>query len=78
MTHRSTIISKKNTTHPEIFQRLERCAIANQKLAEISSSQRPQVVQWCQKLPFMTTIMWQLLHLCLLAVINAKGLDAIY
>ena len=78
MTHQSTIISEKDTTHPEIFQRLERCAIANQKLAEISNSQRPQVVQWCQKLPFMTTIMWQLLQLCLLAVMNPKGLDAIY
>ncbi|MCY7334785.1 MAG: hypothetical protein LH613_00990 [Chamaesiphon sp.] len=74
----SEIIFEKDTTHPEIFQRLERCAIANQKLAEIGSSQRPQLVQWCQKLPLMTVIMWQLMQLCLLAVVKAEALDAIY
>ena len=74
----SEIVSEKDTTHPEIFQRLERCAIANQKLAKIASSQRPQLVQWCQKIPLMTVIMWQLMQLCLLAVVKAEALDTIY
>jgi len=78
MTHQSVIISQKDNTHLEVFQRLERCAIANQKLAEIASSQRTQFIQWYQKLPLMTVIMWQLMQLCLLAVVNDEALDAIY
>jgi magnesium-protoporphyrin IX monomethyl ester (oxidative) cyclase len=68
-----------DTDHPEFFQRLEQCAIANQKLAEISSSQRPAVVQWLQKLPWMALIAWQLLRLYLLPSVNAESSrNAIY
>ena len=61
-----------NTDHPEFFARLERCAIANQKLAEISSNQRPPVIRFCQKLPWIAAIGWQLLRLYLLPSINAE------
>ena len=61
-----------NTDHPEFFARLDRCAIANQKLAEISSNQRPTVIQFCQKLPWIAVMGWQLLRLYLLPSINAE------
>jgi magnesium-protoporphyrin IX monomethyl ester (oxidative) cyclase len=62
-----------DTHHSEFFPRLERCAIANQKLAEISSNQRPAAIQFCQKLPWIGAIVWQLLRLYLLPSINAES-----
>ena len=69
----STHPSILDTHHPEFFTRLEQCAIANQKIAEISSSHRSTAIQFCQKLPWITAIMWQLLRLYLLAIINAEN-----
>ena len=51
---------------------LERCAIANQALAEISHNQRPAIIQFCQKLPWIAVIGWQMLRLYLLPSINAE------
>ncbi len=62
-----------DTHHPEFFPRLDQCAIAHQKLAEISSNQRPAVIQLCQKLPWIAVIGWQLLRLYLLPAINAEA-----
>jgi len=61
-----------NTDHPEFFTRLDRCAIANQKLAEISSRHCPGVIQFFQKLPWIAVIGWQLLRLYLLPSVNAE------
>jgi magnesium-protoporphyrin IX monomethyl ester (oxidative) cyclase len=65
--------STLDTHHPEFFPRLQHCAIANQKLAEISSNQRPAIIQLCQKLPWIAVIGWQLLRLYLLPAINAEA-----
>jgi magnesium-protoporphyrin IX monomethyl ester (oxidative) cyclase len=62
-----------DTHNSEFFSRLERCAIANQKLAAISSNQRPAAIQFCQKLPWIGAIVWQLLRLYLLPSINAES-----
>ncbi len=62
-----------DTDHPEFFSRLERCAIANQKLAEVSSSDRPTAIRFLQKLPWIAVILWQMLRLYLLPSINAEN-----
>jgi magnesium-protoporphyrin IX monomethyl ester (oxidative) cyclase len=59
-----------DTDRPEFFQRLEKCAVANQKLAEIANNNRPKAIQFFQKLPWIAVILWQLLRLYLL-----KGID---
>jgi magnesium-protoporphyrin IX monomethyl ester (oxidative) cyclase len=63
-----------DTQHPEFFPRLEKCAIANQKLAEIASSQRPSAIKFVQKLPWLAVIVWQLLRLYLLKPVNTENL----
>lgn len=64
--------SVMDTEHPEFFSRLERCAIANQKLDEISQAKRPKPIQFLQKLPWLAVIGWQLLRLYFLPSINAE------
>ncbi len=59
--------------HLEFSTRLEQCAIANQKIAKISSSNRYPVIQLGQKLPWIALILWQLLRLYLLTIINAEN-----
>lgn len=66
--------STLDTQHPEFFPRLEKCAIANQKLAEIASSQRPSAIKFFQKLPWLAVIVWQLLRLYLLKPVNTENL----
>jgi magnesium-protoporphyrin IX monomethyl ester (oxidative) cyclase len=61
-----------DTNHPKFFQRLEQCAIANQKLAEISNSKRPVAIQFLQKLPWIFVIVWQLLRLYLLKPVDTE------
>jgi magnesium-protoporphyrin IX monomethyl ester (oxidative) cyclase len=66
--------STLNTQHPDFFPRLEKCAIANQKLAEIASNHKPKIIQFFQKLPWITVILWQLIRLYLLKPINTEQL----
>jgi magnesium-protoporphyrin IX monomethyl ester (oxidative) cyclase len=61
-----------DTDHPAFFSRLERCAIANQTLEEISRTKHPKAIQFLQKLPWIAVIGWQLLRLYLLPSINAE------
>jgi magnesium-protoporphyrin IX monomethyl ester (oxidative) cyclase len=61
-----------DTDHPEFFPRLDRCAIANQTLTEISKSQRPAMIQFFQKLPYIAMIGWQMVRLYLLPSIHAE------
>ncbi|MBD1847186.1 magnesium-protoporphyrin IX monomethyl ester (oxidative) cyclase [Cyanobacteria bacterium FACHB-63] len=62
-----------DTDHPEFFPRLEKCAIANQKLSEIASNQRPKWIQLCQKLPYIAVIIWQMLRLYFLPSVDAEA-----
>lgn len=61
-----------DTEHPEFFSRLEQCAIANQKLTDLSNSARSKFVQLVQKLPWIAVIVWQLLRLYFLPTIDAE------
>lgn len=63
-----------DTDNPQFFQRLERCATANQKIAEIDSSPRPLPIAVLQKLPHQLAIFWQLLRLFLLKATDAETL----
>jgi magnesium-protoporphyrin IX monomethyl ester (oxidative) cyclase len=69
----STHPSILDTHHPEFYARLEQCAIANQKIAKISTSNHCLAIQLGQKLPWFAVIMWQLLRLYLLTIINAEN-----
>jgi magnesium-protoporphyrin IX monomethyl ester (oxidative) cyclase len=62
-----------DTNHLENCSCLKRCAIANQKLAEIDRIQRPAAIQFCQKLPWLAAIEWQMLRLYLLPSIDAEA-----
>jgi magnesium-protoporphyrin IX monomethyl ester (oxidative) cyclase len=61
-----------DTDHPQFFRRLEQCAVANQKLAEISNSKRPAAIQFFQKLPWIAVVVWQLLCLYLLKPVDTE------
>lgn len=61
-----------DTHHPEFFPRMEQCALANQKLADIARNQRPGAIQFLQKLPWIAVILWQLFRLYLLPSINTE------
>lgn len=61
-----------DTHHPDFFARLEKCSMANQKLAEVTSRQGPAVLKFLQKLPWITVIAWQMLRLYLLPSVNAE------
>ncbi|MBW4467754.1 MAG: magnesium-protoporphyrin IX monomethyl ester (oxidative) cyclase [Pegethrix bostrychoides GSE-TBD4-15B] len=65
-----------DTKHPQFFPRLERCAVANQKLAEIANSQRPAPIQFLQKLPWIAVIGWQMLRIYLAPAIDAEATRA--
>jgi magnesium-protoporphyrin IX monomethyl ester (oxidative) cyclase len=62
-----------DTQHPDFFLRLEQCAVANQKLTEISNSRRLGIFKFSQKLPWIVVILWQLLRLYLLPTVNAEA-----
>jgi magnesium-protoporphyrin IX monomethyl ester (oxidative) cyclase len=61
-----------NTDHPQFFCRLERCAIANQKLSAIGDSQAPKWVQFFQKIPGIVAIVWHLLWIYLQKPVDAE------
>lgn len=63
-----------DTDHPEFFERLERCAIANQKLTEIAAQNVPAIFKFFQKLPWILAILWQLLRLYFLPSVNAEAM----
>jgi magnesium-protoporphyrin IX monomethyl ester (oxidative) cyclase len=59
-----------NTAHPEFFPRLEKCALANQKLETINQSNAPKIVKFFQKLPLFVSIFSNLL-----SIYFEKGID---
>jgi len=63
-----------DTHHPQFFDRLEACALANQKLTEIAASKNLGLVKWFQKLPWFAVILWQLLRVYTLPSIDAESL----
>jgi magnesium-protoporphyrin IX monomethyl ester (oxidative) cyclase len=72
-TARQAFPSILDTNHPEFFPRLEQCAIANQKLTEISDNQNHPAIKFWQKLPWIAVILWQMLRVYLLPSINAEA-----
>ena len=62
-----------DTHHPAFFPRLEQCAIASQKLVEISNNQQPKLLQFFQKIPWSVVIVWQMSRLYLVPGINAEN-----
>lgn len=62
-----------DTDHPQFFPRLEKCVLANEKLAKISRNSHPRLVKFFQKLPWTLLILWQLLCLYCLPSINAEA-----
>ena len=63
-----------DTHHPEFFPRLEQCAIANQKLAEINTNNAPIIIQFFQKIPWIAMIVWHLLCIYWQKPIDAENL----
>jgi magnesium-protoporphyrin IX monomethyl ester (oxidative) cyclase len=53
--------------------RLEQCAVAHQKLTEISNRPRFGILKFWQKPPWIVVILWQLLRLYLLPTVNAEA-----
>lgn len=61
--------------NPEFYERLETCVRNNGKLAQISSSSAPSIVQQLQKLPYYLSSGWQLLRLYLMKPITVTQLQ---
>lgn len=64
-----------DTDRPQFFERLEKCAIANQKLARISNSDRPKIVRFFSKIPCIVAIVWHLLGIYWQKSIDAESLS---
>jgi magnesium-protoporphyrin IX monomethyl ester (oxidative) cyclase len=62
-----------DTSHPDFFPRLEKCADYNFKLTAINDSDRPQFVKTLQKLPLFVAIFWQLLLVYFTKPIDAEA-----
>src|SRR5579883_2805216 len=61
--------------NPEFYERLDRCAANNVKLAAIANSGAPKPVQFVQKLPHYVSSAWELLRLYLMKPIEAAPLQ---
>ncbi len=62
-----------DTSHPDFFPRLEKCADYNFQLMAINDSDRPQIVKTLQKWPLFLAIFWQLLLVYFLKPIDAEA-----
>ncbi|MEY2983504.1 MAG: hypothetical protein RLZZ568_121 [Cyanobacteriota bacterium] len=62
-----------DTNNPQFFPRLEACANANEKLTRIAHSDAPQWVKFCQKMPWIAVIIWQMLLIFLQKPVNAEA-----
>jgi magnesium-protoporphyrin IX monomethyl ester (oxidative) cyclase len=62
-----------DTNNPQFFPRLEACANANEKLTQIAHSDAPQWVKFCQKMPWIAVIIWQMLLIFLQKPVNAEA-----
>ncbi|MBE9215333.1 magnesium-protoporphyrin IX monomethyl ester (oxidative) cyclase [Plectonema cf. radiosum LEGE 06105] len=65
-----------NTEHPEFFRRLEECSDRNLQIAQISKSDRPQLIKLLQKVPSFLSIMGHMVRLFLIKPINAEATRA--
>ncbi|WP_208342725.1 magnesium-protoporphyrin IX monomethyl ester (oxidative) cyclase [Aetokthonos hydrillicola] len=63
-----------NTDHPEFFSRLHYCSDQNLKLVEIDRSSAPKFVKLIRKLPYIASILWNLLRLYLIKPIDTEAL----
>ncbi len=62
-----------DTSHPDFFPRLEKCADCNFQLIAINDSDRHQFVKTLQKWSLFIAIFWQLLLIYLLKPIDAEA-----
>lgn len=62
-----------DTHHPAFFACLDRCAIANQKLSEITQSKTPNSIKFFQKMPWIFAILWQFIRLYFLPSVDAEA-----
>jgi magnesium-protoporphyrin IX monomethyl ester (oxidative) cyclase len=63
-----------DTDHRDFFPRLEKCSEANMKMAEINASKAPKIVKFFQKIPHITTILWNMLNLFFMKPVDAEAL----
>ncbi len=65
-----------DTEHPQFFPRLEKCSENNIKLKQIEESNAPKFVKFCQKLPLITSTLWQMARIYFAKPIDAEALRA--
>ncbi len=63
-----------DTENPEFFGRLEKCSDANMKIAEISGSDRPGIIKFFLKMPYIIQIIWQMIVIFFMKPVNAEAL----
>jgi magnesium-protoporphyrin IX monomethyl ester (oxidative) cyclase len=62
-----------DTDHPQFFSRLEACSDANQELSKIAQNQQSKAIQFFQKLPYIASIIWNMLLIFLAKPIDAEA-----
>jgi magnesium-protoporphyrin IX monomethyl ester (oxidative) cyclase len=62
-----------DTDNPQFFPRLEACASANEKLTAIANNQAPKLVKFCQKMPWIGVIVWQMVCIFLQKPVDAEA-----
>ncbi|BAW95314.1 putative magnesium-protoporphyrin IX monomethyl ester aerobic oxidative cyclase [[Synechococcus] sp. NIES-970] len=63
-----------DTDHPQFFSRLEACATANEQLKAIAGNGKPKMIQFCQKLPWIASILWNMALIFFAKPIDAEAL----
>ncbi|MBE9175439.1 magnesium-protoporphyrin IX monomethyl ester (oxidative) cyclase [Synechocystis salina LEGE 06155] len=62
-----------DTDNPNFFPRLEACANANEKLTAIANDKAPKLIKFCQKMPWIAVIIWQMLCIFLQKPVDAEA-----
>ncbi|WP_099238827.1 magnesium-protoporphyrin IX monomethyl ester (oxidative) cyclase [Synechococcus sp. BDU 130192] len=65
-----------DTNHPQFFPRLEACAAANEHLKAIATNGNPKVIQFFQKIPWITNIVWHMALIFFTKPVDAEALRA--
>lgn len=66
-----------DTNNPAFFTRLEKCAKANERLAQIAASNSPKIVKFFQKIPLFASIGWNMLRIFLAKPVDAEALKEV-
>jgi magnesium-protoporphyrin IX monomethyl ester (oxidative) cyclase len=62
-----------DTDNPHFFPRLEACSDANEHLTKIAQGDAPPWLKFCQKMPWIAVIIWQMLCLFLQKPVDAEA-----